>query len=644
MLHLPDWSLIDVPPHERVIQDLIGVKSSIYLPLLREDECIGVLALVGNRPNRFGPEGNRAGRVVPRPGADRDRERAAVQRDAGGAGAADGDRRRPEGDQPIRLGRDASLRDHSRMPASVCSGLEDGRRLSGRAATVVRRRRAARHADGGDWGEATSMPLAGSSTGLVDPRSAARSMSPISLKSPAFPKSSSAPCGKPAASSVLYAPMLCGGSRPSASIVVSREGRRSRFPTGNIGARAKLRRSGGDRDPERAPVQRDARRRWSSRRPRRKCWARSASRSRIRRRCSRRSSTRASGLFGSEEIGIYTIDDDEMVRVAAWRGPRAEEARRDVTPLAESVTGRVIRERRTHHIPDLGAVPICRRPCASGWTAMAARRSLYAPMLWEEQRARLDRLWSAGRRGRSRSGSRRCCKRFADQAAIAIQNARLFNEVNRTRDLEALQQQTATAEVLEGHQPIGVRSRLRGVDDPGGRRQTLPRPARDASPAGRRRLPARDAIRAARSVRARRRAKRPSRSAILCIRGGPRARARSRIFPTPGPIPTISTRRPAKLGGYRAIVVIPLMREDELVGIFSLGRPEPEPFTESQIKLVQTFADQAAIAIENARLFDEVQARTRDLERGAAAADRDRRRAEGHQPLGVRSATRCSTA
>ena len=69
----------------------------------------------------------------------------------------------------------------------------------------------------------------------------------------------------------------------------------------------------------------------------------------------------------------------------------------------------------------------------------------------------------------------------------------------------------------------------------------------------------------------------------------------------------------AKLGGYRAIIVIPMMREDELVGIFSLARPEPEPFTPGQIKLVQTFADQAAIAIENARLFNEVQARTRDL-------------------------------
>src|SRR6202034_733721 len=54
-------------------------------------------------------------------------------------------------------------------------------------------------------------------------------------------------------------------------------------------------------------------------------------------------------------------------------------------------------------------------------------------------------------------------------------------------------------------------------------------------------------------------------------------------------------------------------REQKGIGIFALARPTPSPFTPRQIALVETFADQAVIAIENIRLFDEVQARTKEL-------------------------------
>ena len=54
MLHLPDWSLIDLPEHEKKIRKRFGTNSALYLPLLRDGECIGLLTLVGKRPNTFG--------------------------------------------------------------------------------------------------------------------------------------------------------------------------------------------------------------------------------------------------------------------------------------------------------------------------------------------------------------------------------------------------------------------------------------------------------------------------------------------------------------------------------------------------------------------------------------------------------------
>src|SRR6516165_5054693 len=65
--------------------------------------------------------------------------------------------------------------------------------------------------------------------------------------------------------------------------------------------------------------------------------------------------------------------------------------------------------------------------------------------------------------------------------------------------------------------------------------------------------------------------------------------------------------------GHRTILSVPLLREDEAIGSLSVRRTTVRPFTEKQVGLVQTFADQAVIAIENVRLFDDVQARTREL-------------------------------
>ena len=73
MLHLPDWSRIDLPEHERNIHKMFGVNSALYLPLLRDGECIGLLTLAGKRPKFSGPLKS------PRPNAFRDQALIAIE-------------------------------------------------------------------------------------------------------------------------------------------------------------------------------------------------------------------------------------------------------------------------------------------------------------------------------------------------------------------------------------------------------------------------------------------------------------------------------------------------------------------------------------------------------------------------------------
>ena len=195
---------------------------------------------------------------------------------------------------------------------------------------------------------------------------------------------------------------------------------------------------------------------------------------------------------------------------------------------------------------------------------------------------------------------------FADQAVIAIQNARLFDEVQaRTRDLsEALEQQTATSAVLAviSRSPSDLNPVLEAISDTAARLCGSEQTMFFRYDGNVFRILASWNFPPEVHEMLERRPLMP---------GHPSAIGRAGASLKPVCIPDVLADPAYGLTGeqsrarYRATLAVPLLREGQLVGALSLNRSEPGAFTEKQIELVATFADQAVIAIENTRLFNE---------------------------------------
>ena len=214
-------------------------------------------------------------------------------------------------------------------------------------------------------------------------------------------------------------------------------------------------------------------------------------------------------------------------------------------------------------------------------------------------------------------------KTFADQAVIAIENVRLFKEIQeRNAELrEALEHQTATSEVL------GIISRS----------PTDVQPVLDAIVESAAKVCGIDDV-------------------VLRLRDGNLMVARAHFGPIPMPRNEVSIDAPeyrwvreqgtlhipdlreqrndfpglGSISGFLTFLAAPLRQQGELIGSLNARRIEVRPFTPIQIKLLETFADQAVIAIENVRLFNELK---ESLEQQTATSEilgRDRKLADGY--------------
>ncbi len=305
----------------------------------------------------------------------------------------------------------------------------------------------------------------------------------------------------------------------------------------------------------------------------------------------------AQRFCGAADALISLREGDEFIR-AAHEGSMPSILGR--SPLdRSSVSGRSILEGRTIHIPDIGRLDREDFPSSQTLAASSGARAALAAPMGREGSAVGCILLRRADTGSFAPTEIELLEAFAAQAVIAIDNVRLFTELS-----EALEQQTATADILRviSQSPTDVEPVLEAV-----------------ASAARRYCGATDALVTLREgANMRVAAHDGSMSTVLGVSGpldpariSGRCILQSRTIHVPDvdqldPVEFATTHELGRRVGFRAIVGAPMLRDGAAVGSILLRKPDRGAFTPRQVQLLETFAAQAVIAIENVRLFTEL--------------------------------------